>query len=650
MNDRPFSLQPRPPPGRGPQSITEFIRRVNAEPGGFRGINTAELRAQLLNRQQNGDGDNDAHGDDRDIDMTGASSEAGSDVAETKDVAIARDELLRAVHQTHQTSMFALDFVSLLLSKENPAQAVATFSPGLRDMVGIGTLGATMLAAPTVLTQARVPDNKMVAIGKRLMDLNKAADTALAASKRLQREIGYETKYWSEVLAVSERGWQTFRMPNEPQTMGVKFGFSNAAPEFKLNSIAPMRRAADGSVRLEPGKMARGSKRLRVSILENGVVVGRSSLPRPLPPDAPLQDRVKEARDTIFAQELWQEINRERRGLNTRTIGFEGSVVACPLDATRSASIQLATLDEEEAAAEDRSGEQDALADWLCTTFNLLLSNSHRANEQRRSERSLDKGPAPPYSILTPLVTYFEYDKCVQQCAQKLAAFIAVLRGSGLGGTVTMKEPPLAPFPTVPASEALAAALLKPPPVQFDVALTPVGRVRILLRPTTYTSSGAASFSVFLLPTGMRGVQNPLLALSPLGVEEFPRMEALFAYLYSAVPCALAAAYLRLAVKAAEKPALDSASAAAPPPRWTIHDSRKGIVDVETGEYGVHFDCGPNPSTGNVELRVAWDSLEDAEGGGKKKVHMDWTWPGTGANINTVLKKLLSSGPPEADD
>ncbi len=208
----------------------------------------------------------------------------------------------------HRDSGILLEFVSLLPSKENPVQASTTLSAHLRQLVGIGTLGATALAAPA---HNRLPDHKMMAVGRKLQDINSSADKTLAAAIRLQQEIKEETKYWAEVLAVSENGWPTFHHPQIPHTMGVKFGFANAAAEFGANSTAPMLRGDDGSVVLECAKACAQPKRLQVTIYEGDTIAGKSSLPKPAPSDAPLEARVKEARDTIFAVELWHELNRE---------------------------------------------------------------------------------------------------------------------------------------------------------------------------------------------------------------------------------------------------------------------------------------------------------------------------------------------------
>lgn len=696
MNNRPFSLQPRSAPQQGPQSINEFIQRLHAEPGGFRTVNSADLRREIEASQNGTDGDND-------VDMTGEVSEADSDSPEIKSIAVARDEILRAIHQTHQTSMFALDFVSLLLSKENPGLAVTTLSPGLRDLVGIGTLGATMLDAPTPMTQSRVSDHKMVAIGKRLMDLNKAADTALATSKRLQREISLETKYWSEVLGVGDAGWQTFRLPHEPQTLGVKFGFSNTGPEFKNSGIAPLRRAEDGSVKLEHGAMDGGSKRLQVKILENGVVVGRSSLPQPIPPDAPLQDRVKESRETVFAQELWHEINREARNQLDSVVTVAESTATYNLDNTTTISLQLVTLGNDEGITAQNPGTRDAPANELCTILGLLLTNAHRANDLKRSEPSAKKGSLPPYFLLRPLIAYHKYGQSVQQCAESLTALISVLRSAGLASSITMKEAPLRPFPgsTTPASTSLATLLLKPPTVQFDLTITPASRLRILLRPTLL--SGAAYAVSFLPPLQQQlppnSPANPLPAVCPTAPEDYADPARLLAYLYAAVPCALAAAYYELAITQQQQPQpqpsppLDGqgqgqgegqGQGQVAEALWGMHSQGKGIVDLATGgEYGVHFDLVRDAATGRLELTVEGDYVEGGGGGispeinqveikkermeeggegegegegkeegrkvddgkGPRKVHREWRWPGTEDTVGAVTKQLLSNGP-----
>ncbi len=121
--------------------------------------------------------------------------------------------------------MFALDFVSLLLSKDTPVQASLSITPTLRELVGMGTLGADKLQAARI-TDAQKQDNKQIARGWKAQSLNNTVDSILASAFRLEKEIELETKYWEQVLAVSDNGWAVCRLPNEKHILGVRFGFS----------------------------------------------------------------------------------------------------------------------------------------------------------------------------------------------------------------------------------------------------------------------------------------------------------------------------------------------------------------------------------------------------------------------------------------
>jgi mediator of RNA polymerase II transcription subunit 17 len=89
----------------------------------------------------------------------------------------------------------------------------------------MGTLGADKIQVSKV-TPAQKDDNKHIAKGWKIQNLNKTADSILASATRLEKEIELETTYWKQVLAISENGWAICRLPNEKHTLGVRFGFS----------------------------------------------------------------------------------------------------------------------------------------------------------------------------------------------------------------------------------------------------------------------------------------------------------------------------------------------------------------------------------------------------------------------------------------
>lgn len=133
--------------------------------------------------------------------------------------------------QAHMEASFALDFVSLLLSKHQPRQAETSMSPFLKSAAPLGSLNSEVVNPPP-RPDSTLKDIKSVARGWRLQNFNSAANKLLNAGSRLETEVNSETKYWNEVLAVKEKGWKICRLPRESQALGVQYGFL----EGKTNS------------------------------------------------------------------------------------------------------------------------------------------------------------------------------------------------------------------------------------------------------------------------------------------------------------------------------------------------------------------------------------------------------------------------------
>lgn len=136
------------------------------------------------------------------------------------------DTKLTSVYSIAQnTAMLTLDSISLLLSKQNPTQASHTLSQQLRDMVGIGTIGADKLDDSNV-SPAKSKDQQDVAVGWTLMEINKTRDAAEEASAFLRKEVVAEARYWEDAIQVQKAGWSLCKVPQERHTLGVRFGFS----------------------------------------------------------------------------------------------------------------------------------------------------------------------------------------------------------------------------------------------------------------------------------------------------------------------------------------------------------------------------------------------------------------------------------------
>ena len=131
--------------------------------------------------------------------------------------------------------MVALDFVSLLLSKDTPVQASLSISATLREVVSLGTIGSDKLAESRVTTAQR-QENRQIAKGWKLTSLSNSVDALLESASRLEKEVEVETKYWEQILAVSDKGWAICRLPQAKHTLGVRFGFSEC--KFSPRRIA----------------------------------------------------------------------------------------------------------------------------------------------------------------------------------------------------------------------------------------------------------------------------------------------------------------------------------------------------------------------------------------------------------------------------
>lgn len=416
--------------------------------------------------------------------------------------------------------MLALDFLSLLLTKEDPAQAGMSLSPALRDLVGVGVLGADKLAKSNI-TEARLQDHKTMATGWKLADIDRNVDSLLTSASRLQKEMTIEAKYWEEVLAVSDKGWIITHVPNEPESLGVRYGFSEAAPNFRKTSLAPMRRSEDGSVDLDCGTILGESKRLLVTLEKNGKIAGRSSLPKPLAPDAPLEDRVLEARNTIFAQELWHELDREGRLFPAYGVQIDETTLSYAYNESSRVIIKLQPLEQSLDEEQVHSLPEDHRAEALSAALHQLLTYAHRVNNSKRSRPNprnrKQTTQLHPYQLVRPMLAHTRHERSMEEATQFISDLITILQSAGLSTAMfTLTEPPIAPdFAASNSSppETLIMSLLRPLECQFEVNVTPEARLLISCR-TSMQNFILTTYKIHLLPAAP-GEMNPVQKLYP---------------------------------------------------------------------------------------------------------------------------------------
>ncbi|VUC30343.1 unnamed protein product [Clonostachys rosea] len=538
----PLSLRPVPVADRKPKNLAEFIARINAQPGGFRGLTETKLREEAVELEN---GNSTAEDDDVDMSNGEDEGEAEEPEAPTRDPAQVRNEVLAEVEQASKWAGTILETLSLLLSKQNPTLAGMTLSKQLREVTGIGTLGASRLDEPNI-TPAQEKEQEEIAQGWTLMEIQKTSDAAEAACSFLSKEVDVESKYWEEAVKVQQNGWSLCKMPQERHTLGVRFGFSESAPEFKNNGLAPMRRGDDGSVQLDCGRLGGVSERIVVTYERDGKVVGRSSIPAQTDQSAPLEKRVLEARNTLFSQELWHELNREARNLAAYDVRPEGSSLTCKLDESTKLRIDLATLDSTPSTSEE-SPDQN-VAETISQVLHLLLCYSHTQNELGRTR------PIPPhlprsrgqqiYPLLRPIIARALHLQGVKSSSKYIGTLVQCLKNAGIKASFSLHTPP----PFTLQSQPNLANQPSPPNLlirhllnstNYTLKLTLLPDVSLTIRSRTAFFPFTSTYFYVIVPPS-----SPLERICPPFRDGYPDVKTLSEYLQTATCRLLAEHFL----------------------------------------------------------------------------------------------------------
>ncbi|KAF4779723.1 RNA polymerase II mediator complex component SRB4 [Colletotrichum scovillei] len=655
----PFSsLHPVPTGDRKPKSLGEFIARVQAERG-FRNVTEESLKEEVENKKN-------GVGEVKEEDTTMAEGEDEDE--EPPDAGAARMEVLRNIDTAQNAALMTLDFISLLLSKESPAQAGVTLSQQLRDWTGIGTLGIAKREDNEEQKQRdaeKAKDNRDVSLGWALLDIEKTKESADKAATHLSKEVEREAKYWGEVLSVHQAGWSMCRLPAERHTLGVRFGFSEASPEFRNSSLAPLRRGDDGSALLQHGRVGSGCQRLAITVSRSGEPSGRLAVGASVPDSALLPDRVLEARNTIFAQELWHELHREAHSLASYGVRADNNSINFNPSSGPSLTLELETL--EDSAATVGASPDNVLAEATHLGLHILLSHAHRLNELQRLR------PTPPhqrrnqtqnqYHLLRPIIAKILYDRSVEQVTSSAGDLTRVLRQAGVeAASFTLNTPP---FPTAElkntsggasnrpnASQALTNMLTSPADFQIELTLTPTSRLQIrgrtFLLPLTTTQ-----FQLQLLPNvaaatagsePSNGEQPPapppntLQSSYPPSRDPYPDIASVQLYITNAAAHALTD-YAMSLIPPPQQPANPSTPPSEPTPAEWIKSVRgTAIRDIDTETREIRFDIlnsGPD-NRPTLQIGAAWRA-------GDKPLLQRWSWASGG-------DPSLSSSQPHVSD
>ncbi|KAK8214507.1 subunit 17 of mediator complex-domain-containing protein [Phyllosticta capitalensis] len=523
----PLALRPMPSDGDQEESLISQLARISHQFGQYRHMDEDKLKQMAADQEAGIVTTEDQDEDDDDVD------DMKKRVEHIRQV---KADMFRHINDAQQEILFTIDFLGLLLSKDSPRGA-NYLSPALK------TSGVPEGSFSYDKWPLKQPDERekrqrdLVAKGWTMEGLGSSADSLLQAATRLEKEVRKETQYWSQILSITERGWSLRRFPRERGTLGVQFGFSEATDQFKARGFAPLRAKDDGNIILDQA-LVQKPKAIRVQIVQGGKKLGSSHQNRLLlapQSDLEIEDLIRRARDSLFEQELFQEMTMETRHLLSHNVRLRDRVIIIPIrspqaDASsdspqKEVHIDLVGLEDMDETSPDHS--QDGLAEDIALALRLLLSHTHSQRLKRRSEPPPPltdrKRPDLPSPIIRTLLHYIYHYTVTNGLRAYLGGLAKTMSRAGLSFDTTFTpayaslSTSLTTIPTsssgssIPVLDTLLTALSRPlstsasilppspSPQQADDAEQ--NRINITLRTLVALPTQGTDFSATLPPS-----------------------------------------------------------------------------------------------------------------------------------------------------
>ncbi|KAH0565172.1 hypothetical protein GP486_001436 [Trichoglossum hirsutum] len=478
-NTLSLSLRAWPASNASANSLSSLIPRINEQRGHFRHVTEEGLLEEIKAAESSDD-----------TTKLEETQEEGAGVDDTRsrkeELLLAREEIAKQIAQAYMEAYHALDFISLLLSKETPRVAEISLSPAVQQLVPLGCLGADKIAAPQ-LSPEELRGQELVSRGWKLQALETATESLSNSADRLEKEVESENRYWVQILAVRDKGWSVCRLPRERHTLGVRFGFGEAAAEFKERGLAALRRGEDGKIILDQGIASSQNKSVRVQMRRNGAITGTSTIPEvPKPEESDsVENLILQARNSLYEEELFYELSREARQLanqGVRTI--DDTIILSLGDTAAQMLIDLVPVDEatgtesEYPSSLQHTDDDNDIAQGIALALRILLSYAHRVNLKRRSQPPppIDrKRPIQPHSILHPILTHLFHQQALRALKSLLDSLVGPVVAAGLQANYTFDTytncattSPIQPLAMTAAQKARSANMITPADAVVD--------------------------------------------------------------------------------------------------------------------------------------------------------------------------------------
>ncbi|KAG9242805.1 subunit 17 of mediator complex-domain-containing protein [Calycina marina] len=622
-------------------ALDSVVARINAERanrGGFRELTKERLQLEIEEEAAEEDDESEEEGEDAPVDRA-------------KEIQATKVTLIQNIDMILDSARSAQSFATLALSKDMPqvvdsARSSNTLLGGEREpnhfwehiqkTVPMKTLGMDKMQG-SLVTYARKEENKSVARGWKIQNLSKTVDSILAAATRLETEMELETKYWDQVLSIDDGGWAMCHMQYEKHTLGVRFGFMEGAQ--RNLSMAALRRGPDGDILLDAG-LDSEPKAIRVRI-QGHHSFASSSVPKLYEDGSPVQFRIQQARNTVFATELWQEITREARNLLDFGVAFEGDTVVCPFTPGKTLILELIPLKDSGFVLPHPDNK---MADGISVGLQLLLSLAHRQNHHRRTRQPVplraSKPDTQPYSLIRPLLTRLNHQKSVESMHKLITSTITTLKSTGIEASYSQLARAAPVHPNAAPTERVILSLMDRLEMQTKLQIIPGIGLDIISR-TDMFPIASTIHKITLSPP-----DSPLRDLCPPPEFDIDNWDHVEDYILFANSCSLATYILNLQ-KLSPFPSQSSHSQPSVPPSFSEEEWQpsvnpnailKHVKDTGVEKHlTLEFEKAPAEE---VLCRARWEMVGDEDifepGSGNKRgsENGSYEWRSVGANMD----------------
>ena len=405
------------------------MRQIESQKGSFRTVTEKSLLEDIEKAKS---GKAEVLSDSEDSEEDDASSEA-----KQKKLWEAREEMIKQLLRGQNETLTALDSISLLLSRYPKTQALAklSMSPALSSAVPDSTLDAQKVRTTQLFTSTK--QSESLYLGYKLDSLNKAINKINSARARLNDQANNESAFWKQVANISAQGIVVSRLPRDSRTIGVHFGFPEAAPKFRNRGFAVLRSDQDGQLRLDQGIAAGKRHSVQVTIYQDDRVKGRSRVSADHSTDTTLAATVANLRRSLFEEELFFEIGREARAIANQGVAVVGKTITANIIGSKKIEIELVDSGEHSSHTES---EEDDLADAMVLCLRGLLSKGHEQSLARRSQPPAPltpkAAPVPEYALLRPLLSHTRQQSLVITLKSYCESVKAIMDTAGLAYSV----------------------------------------------------------------------------------------------------------------------------------------------------------------------------------------------------------------------